>query len=191
METLTTKSTYTYEDYAQLPEGAPYQLIEGQLVMAPSPRVYHQLIVGALYRALHAHVHQHDLGEVFVAPVDVYLSETTTLVPDVIFVAAARRAIIGEMKIEGAPDLVMEVLSPSTAYYDLKEKKRLYEQHGVREYWLVDPEADDVEIYRLDEDQGENQYALHQRAVETGAVTSALLDGFAVDLADLFDHPTA
>jgi Uma2 family endonuclease len=187
METLTEKSTYTYEDYAQLPEGAPYQLIEGQLVMAPSPRVYHQQIVGALYRALHAHVHQHDLGEVFFAPVDVYLSETTTLVLDVFFVAAERRAIIGKIKIEGVPDLVMEVLSPSMAYYDLKEKKRLYEQHGAREYWLVDPEADDVEIYRLD---GE-QYALHQRAVEVGTVTSALLDGFAVDLADLFDHPTA
>ena len=134
------KKGYTYEDYAQLPEGAPYQLIDGELVMSPSPTPTHQRILFSLSVALHLFVKEHDLGQVLIAPMDVYLSETDTPQPDILFIAKARLEIIGEKYVDGAPDLVMEILSPSTAYYDLKKKKRLYEASGVKEYWIVDGE---------------------------------------------------
>ena len=147
------KKTYTYEDYAQLPEGAPYQLIDGALVMSPSPTPAHQRILRKLAFALGGFVEEHDLGEVLFAPMDVYLSNIDTPQPDLLFIAKARLGIIGEKYVDGAPDLVMEILSPSTAYHDLKKKKRLYEASGVKEYWIVDPEAREIEVYTLVEGQ--------------------------------------
>lgn len=176
------KERYTYEDYAQLPEGAPYQLIHGELVMSPSPSARHQRILRALFRSLDAFVVHDDLGEVLFAPMDVYLSEENTLQPDLIFIARDRRNIIGEQKIEGAPDLIVEILSPSTAYLDLTKKKRLYEMHGVKEYWTVDPEQQTVEVFE-NTDDGFMQRA---RVVESGTAASTLLDDFTVDLDDLF-----
>ncbi|MES3629219.1 MAG: Uma2 family endonuclease, partial [Longimonas sp.] len=134
-ETLPDKEQYSYADYQQLPEGAPYQLIDGSLVMSPAPTSNHQRIVAYLYRALYACVE--DGGEVLFAPIDVKLSDTNVVQPDLVFVAKERLDVIGEQVIDGAPDLVMEVLSPSTAHHDLTTKKRLYEMHGVQEYWVV------------------------------------------------------
>ncbi len=176
------KERYTYADYARLPEGAPYQLIHGELVMSPAPSVYHQRLIGRVFRMLDAFVREHDLGEAFVSPIDVYLSEEDTPQPDIAFVANERAGIVGEQQIEGAPDLVVEVLSPSTGYYDLKGKKRLYEAHGVKEYWIVDPKGREVEVYG----NTDGGFVLTARAVDEGTVASNLLDGFAVNLADLF-----
>ena len=178
------KERYTYEDYAQLPEGAPYQLIDGELVMSPSPSTYHQHLVLRLGRALLNFAEEHQTGEVFVAPMDVYLSPEDTVQPDLIFIAQARRGIIGEQKIDGAPDLIVEILSPSTAYLDLTKKKRLYERHGVKEYWIVDPEQRTVEIF----EHADGRFMQRARLVETGTAASTLLDGFEVDLADLFQQ---
>src|SRR6266542_2906772 len=138
---------YTYEDYEKLPEGAPYQLIGGELVMTPSPVPYHQSVSRKIEFELIKFVEEKKLGEVFDAPIDVYLSETETYQPDIIFISKDRLRIIGEKKIEAAPDLVIEILSPSTAYYDLKHKRRIYESSGVREYWIVDPMEKSVEVY--------------------------------------------
>ncbi len=176
------KKTYTYEDYAQLPEGAPYQLIDGELVMSPAPTPRHQRIARNLARALDGFVEERGLGEIFFAPIDVYLSETDTPQPDILFIAKARLGIIGEKYVDGAPDLVMEILSPSTAYHDLKKKKRLYEASGVKEYWIVDPEAQEIEVYAL----VEGQFDLFARVAGQGTITSKLLAGFSVDLADVF-----
>ena len=176
------KKTYTYEDYAQLPEGAPYQLIGGELVMSPAPTPRHQRISRKLNRALDRFVEDHDLGEVFYAPIDVYLSEIDTPQPDILFIAKARLDIIGEKYIEDAPDLIMEILSPSTAYYDLKKKKGLYEASGVKEYWIVDPEVREIEVYAL----VEGRFELFGREAGQGTITSKLLAGFSVDLADVF-----
>lgn len=176
------KKTYTYEDYAQLPEGAPYQLIGGELVMSPAPTPRHQRILLNLSVALHLFVEEHDLGAILFAPTDVYLSEIDTPQPDILFIARARLDIIGEKYIEGAPDLIMEILSPSTAYYDLKKKKRLYEASGVKEYWIVDPEAREIEVYALIE----GRFDLFGREAGQGSVTSKLLDGFSVNLDDVF-----
>ncbi len=176
------KKAYTYQDYAQLPEGAPYQLIGGELVRSPSPTSTHQRILRKLIRALDRFVEENDLGEILFAPMDVYFSETDTPQPDLFFVSKERLDIIGEQRIEGSPDLIMEILSPSTAYYDLKDKKRLYEASGVKEYWIVDPKAREIEVYELVDDR----YALFERQEKQGAITSKLLQGFSVELADIF-----
>ena len=180
MQTVAKK--YTYEDYAQLPEGAPYQLIGGELVMSPSPTPTHQRILRKLARALDRFVEENALGEILFAPMDVYFSETDTPQPDLLFISKERLGIIGEQMIEGSPDLIMEILSPSTAYYDLKDKKRLYEASGVKEYWIVDPKAQEIEVYEF----VEGRYALFGRQEKQGTITSKLLQGFSVDLADIF-----
>lgn len=176
------KDHYTYADYRQLPEGAPYELIQGQLVMSPSPTVRHQLVVLALAADLREYVASQTEGSVLVAPMDVFLSSDTVVQPDVLYVSHDRRDRIGTDEIRGAPDLVMEVVSSSSGHRDLLEKKRLYEESGVREYWIVDPNSESIEIHI----SSENAFGLHERRVETGTAASALLDGFSVDLPSLF-----
>lgn len=179
---LPEKERYTYADYQQLPEGAPYQLIDGSLIMAPAPATRHQIVHARLFLALAELVTRHELGQVMSAPVDVKLSESDVLQPDLVFVSEARLDVIGEQAIDGAPDLVMEVLSPSTAHHDLTTKKRLYEVHGVQEYWIIDPDSRTVEVH-ANTDTGFTQ---HARQVDDGTATSALLDALAVELNTLF-----
>ncbi len=176
------KRVFTYEDYEKLPEGSPYQLIGGELVMTPSPVPYHQKVSLRITFELFRFVKEQDLGEVLNAPVDVYLSETETYQPDIIFIARENQGIIGEKKIEGPPDLVIEILSPSTAYYDLKHKKKVYEQRGVREYWIVDPMEKSLEVYE-NTDRG---FVLSERTVEKGRVASRILTGFSLELEEVF-----
>ncbi len=172
----------TYSDYARTPEGSRYQLIAGELQEMTGPTPEHQSVVGRLFAALHAFAGGTGAGEVFMAPLDVYFSEHETYQPDIIFIGRDRLQIVGEKKIEGAPDLVMEVLSPSTAYFDLRHKKNIYEAAGVREYWIVDPMERSIEIH-------ENEGGAFGRVSEfktTGIAKSAFLAGFSVDLAELF-----
>ncbi len=172
----------TYEDYAQLPEGAKYQLIDGEIIEMTAPTVLHQSVSIELGTALKNYVRANGLGRVFYAPIDVYLSETDTPQPDLIFIAKANLDIIGEQKIEGAPDLVVEILSPSTAYLDLKKKKRLYEKSGVREYWIVDPLEKSIEVF-VHED---GQFQLFGRAEGQENLRSKLLPELALEMTALF-----
>jgi len=181
------KASYTYADYAELPEGAPYELIDAALVMSPSPSVRHQRVVLRLGRILLDAAEANDAGDAFVAPMDVSFTDVDTVQPDLIFVSAERRDIIGEQRIEGAPDLVIEVLSLSTAYLDLAQKKRLYEREGVKEYWVVDPEQRAVDVYT----NTENGFAQHARVVERGTAGSGLLSSFSIDLTGLFRTSSA
>ncbi|MFN3480485.1 MAG: Uma2 family endonuclease [Thermodesulfovibrionales bacterium] len=176
------KRQYTYEDYARLPEGAPYQLIGGELIMTPSPVPYHQIISRKIEFELVKFVDDRRLGEVIDAPMDVYLSETETYQPDIIFISNERLNIIGEKKIEGAPDLVIEILSESTAYYDLRHKKRVYERTGVKEYWIVDPMEKSIEVY----ENVNGEFKIYSQAIEKGKVNSKLLEGFGVELEKVF-----
>lgn len=179
---LPEKERYTYADYQQLPEGAPYELIRGHLVMSPSPTPHHQLVQSNLFYELSRFTREQNGGRVLSAPLDVRFSDTEVLQPDLVYVAQSRLDIIGEQNIDGAPDLIAEILSPSTAHKDLTTKKRLYEVHGVAEYWTVDPDQQAVEIFENTDDG----FVQHLRVVETGTVTSALLNDFTLDLADLF-----
>lgn len=174
--------SYTYEDYVRLPEGSPYQLIGGDLIMVPAPAPYHQRISRKIEFMLLQHVEKNDLGEVFYSPIDVYFCEEDTFQPDIIFILKERSNIIGETKIEGAPDLVIEILSPSTAYYDLGRKYKVYEKAGVKEYWLIHPDRKTIEIYINRGDK----FQLIQAVEEAGIVKSELLEGFEVALAKIF-----
>jgi len=180
---LPEKDRYTYADYQQLPEGAPYELIHGHLLMSSSPTVEHQRLALELCCLLDEYLQIQSEGEVVPGPLDVHLADDTVVQPDVLYVSPDRADRIGEQEINGAPDLVMEVVSPSTSHRDVFDKKRLYEKHGVREYWIVDLDSETVEVHTLTD----GSYTLHQRCVETGTAASALLDGFAIDLATLFE----
>jgi Uma2 family endonuclease len=114
----------TVHDYLKLPEGSPYQLIQGELVMSPAPSIFHQKISKRIFQILYKNIENDQKGEVFYSPVDVYLDEENVFQPDLVIVLKDSKAKIEEKGIIGAPDVVLEVLSPSSAYYDLVEKRK-------------------------------------------------------------------
>lgn len=129
-----------------------YELLEGELYMVPSPSFEHQYSSGGLSRALAEYVEKNELGIVVTAPLDVVLKDenkVSVVQPDIIFISNARSKIIHREEIRGAPDLVVEILSPSTGQRDRTAKKTLYARHGVTEYWIVDPETHTVEVMKL------------------------------------------
>jgi len=136
---LIDKKKYTYEDYLKTPEDKRYELIEGELLMTPSPITSHQRISRKIEFLIEKFVTENDLGEVFYAPYDVHLDDENVVQPDIMFISKGRSKIIGEKNLLGAPDLVVEILSESTAYRDLIQKKKLYAKFGVKEYWIVVP----------------------------------------------------
>ncbi len=172
----------TVEDYRSTPEGSRYQLVEGELIMAPAPNLYHQEIVGRLYRALVSHVEQHGLGRVFVAPADVYLSEHNVVQPDVLFVSKARENILGDDGVHGVPDLVVEVISPSTAQLEKTTKRRVYAQAGVKEMWLVDPLLQQIHVYDFVQNPAKPVRVIE----EDETLESALVPGLSVRATDIF-----
>ncbi len=172
----------TIKDYKLLPEGAPYQLIEGELIMTPAPNPIHQLISANLFKSIVRHVDEKRLGVLFYSPIDIYLSEENAFQPDIVFISSERRHIIKDDGIYGAPELVIEILSPSTAYYDIKKKFRVYEKGGVKEYWIVDPEMNTVEIY-LNED---GHFSLKTKLENKGEIESFILKGFRLTLEEIF-----
>jgi len=176
------KEVYTYEDYSKLPEGAPYQLIGGKLVRTPAPSIKHQDVSMKLCLKLGSFVLEKGLGKIFHAPVDVYFEETETYQPDIIFISKERLEIIEEERIKGAPDLVVEIISPSTAYYDLKKKFKIYEKHGVKEYWIVDSEERSITIY---ENQG-GKFVLSQEVFERGKIKSKVLENFELEVGEIW-----
>lgn len=146
----TAPGTLTWEDYCALPDdGLRYEVIEGVLFGEPSPRRAHQQVAANLLMILRAHVREHGLGEVFIAPFDVILDRGTVVVPDLVFVARERAGIVTERAVEGPPDLIAEILSPGTARRDRVAKLHAYARHGVAHYWLVDPEAGTLEALEL------------------------------------------
>lgn len=179
---VTEKAKLTYQDYAKLPENAPYQLIDGELVMSPAPSLYHQKISKRILIKLDLFTTKNNLGEVYDAPVDILLGETETFQPDLVFVSEKNKSILKEDKIEGSPDLIIEILSPSTAYYDLKHKKNIYELTGVKEYWIVDPMEKTVEVF-----WNENgKYSLIGNYMKSDLCKSKLLDGFEISGSEIF-----
>src|SRR5687767_7799874 len=139
---------FTYEDYVLLPEDRRYEVIDGELYLTPAPTPYHQLVKRRIEQHLLEHIQSRGLGEILDAPCDVVLSRFDVLQPDIFFIAAGRLSIIGEKYISDAPDLVVEVLSPSTADRDQVAKAKQYARFGVAEMWIVDSDAHAVEVFR-------------------------------------------
>jgi Uma2 family endonuclease len=176
----------TYEDYALIPDdGRRHEILDGDHVMSPAPRTKHQRVVGALYADLYRHVRDHGLGEVFVAPFDVLLTEHDIVQPDLCFVPVDRRMIVNEMNCEGVPTLMVEVISPSTRRRDLVDKRKLYERRGVAEYWVADPAVDSVQVFRPDAD-GRYARVAELTAEAEDVLTSPLFPDWRLALADLF-----
>ena len=175
---------YTVKDYMSLPESDEkrYELIDGELCMVPSPTPTHQDILGNLFEGLRHFVRRRDLGRVFVAPLDVVLSDTDVLQPDLLFVSRSREGIITDRNIQGPPDLVVEILSPGTSSRDRNIKRTRYAKFGVREYWLVDPENRTVEVLRASEPEFETV-----RVYPVGTTTtSTVLEGLKLDVTRVF-----
>ncbi|MCY3844469.1 MAG: Uma2 family endonuclease [Acidobacteria bacterium] len=172
----------TYKDYCATPDDERYELLNGNLMMVPAPNRKHQKVLGRLYIELSRFSQEHELGEVYVAPFDVWLSDTDVVQPDVLFVSRAREHTLTDENVRGAPDLVIEILSPSTADRDLGYKHDLYGRHGVLEYWIVDPMAETVAVHR----QRDGRLELAETFRRGDTLRTALLNGLQLKLDDVF-----
>jgi Uma2 family endonuclease len=151
----------THKEYEALPaDGRRYEIHEGELSVVPAPSPPHQIISRNLFLALHAYVNSRRIGELLYAPLDVILSNTSIVQPDIVYLDPERVRAISQRGIEGAPTLVVEVLSPGTTLIDRSTKPQLYARHGIPYFWLVDPEGRSVEAFVL----GPQGYALAVRA---------------------------
>ncbi len=175
---------FTVRDYKALPESETkrYELLGGELVVVPSPTWRHQDISRRLQFQLQAFVEEHKLGYVVYAPLDVVLSEEDVVQPDILYISHERASIIREDGVYGAPNLIIEILSPTTAERDRTFKKTLYARHGVPEYWIVDPALNTVEVFTLGE-EGYERVALYNRE---DALHSPLLQGLEISLEKIF-----
>ena len=178
-----TQRLYTYDELvAEMAETTqPHELWDGVLTMSPTPSFFHQEIVFRFHRNLHDWVTAHQLGKAIGAPIDMVLSPHRTVQPDVAFIVKERLAIIQRV-IMGPADLVAEIVSLQGRSRDRIEKRDLYEQHGVKEYWIIDPEAQTVEVLAL----ADGRYELVRRSHPGETATSQLLPGFEVAVNHLF-----
>ncbi len=174
----------TYEDYALLPpDGERHEIVDGDHCVSPAPQTRHQRISMRLSLSLGAFAESSGLGEVFAAPLDVVLSRHDVFQPDLIFVSNERAAIVTEKNVQGAPDLVIEILSESTRRLDESRKLARYGLFGVRECWFFDPATARVRVYRS---TGNSLQQVAELAADAGdALTTPLLPGLAISLRDL------
>lgn len=173
----------TLEELDRLPDdGNRYELIAGELYVTPAPRIRHQRVSGRLFNRLYGFAEDHKLGFVFHAPTDVTLDVAThtRVEPDLLFISKNRRSIIGEKDIQGAPELVVEIISKSTEWVDLQDKRDLYRKYGVVEYWIVDPDENYILVYRFSES------AEPRKLLPGDVLTTPLLPGLRIALDDLF-----
>ena len=177
------RTKLTYEDYLNTPDDERYELIDGELIMSPSPRWAHQEADMEIGSILHTFVKRYNLGVVCSAPFDVVLSDTDVVQPDLLFVSRERLHIITENNIQGAPDLAVEILSPSTSARDRGYKRDLYAKHGVKEYWQVDTDAKRITVLSLNA-HGDYDVVAVYGVGQT--LASPLLPGFALNLDEIF-----
>ncbi|MGH8884990.1 MAG: Uma2 family endonuclease [Egibacteraceae bacterium] len=174
---------YTYDDLATFPnDGLRRELIDGELIVSPAPRFRHQDVAGELFYLLRGYSKEHG-GKAGIAPLDVYFTHEDVVEPDVLFIRPEHSDRIEEKFVRSAPDIVVEVSSPSTRRLELVRKRDLYERHGVPEYWYVDLDADSVQVYRL-----VGGVHGHPETLTRGdKLTCPLLPGFAVAVEDVLE----
>jgi Uma2 family endonuclease len=173
----------TVADLAAIPDdGERYELIGGEIIMVPPPTTYHQDISGFLYSKLDSIVRPRRLGKAFFAAVNVYAKKHDVYQPDILFIQRKNLSILEMDGVHGAPDFVIEILSPSNAYYDLKHKKDIYEEIGVSEYWIVDPKDHTIECFLNSEKGFETSFLCKN----SGSTCSHVVPDFCIDVADVF-----
>ncbi len=146
------KIMFTYDDLQYWEnDHLRHEIIEGEHYMSPSPIPYHQIVSGNLFYEILDYVKKKQLGKIFSAPIDVVFHDSDVCVPDLVFVSNKNRHIIGDKNIQGAPDLIIEILSPGTEKLDKGLKYKRYAYYGVKEYWIVDPKAQLIEVHDLEE----------------------------------------
>jgi Uma2 family endonuclease len=180
----------TYEDLRRLPDdGMRHELIDGEHYVTPAPRPKHQRVSGRLYLRIASHLEEHPVGRLYYAPLDVVFTEIDCVEPDLLYLSRERESRqMTEDFLEGAPDLVIEVLSPSTKRVDQGVKLRLYERFGVPEYWIVDTEAERITIFRLQEGRLQLCDELSRRAGTSVPILSTpLLPGLTIPFDKIFD----
>ncbi|NLB74089.1 MAG: helix-turn-helix domain-containing protein [Firmicutes bacterium] len=183
-----TDKVYTYEDYLRLPneEGYHYEILDGMLVKEPAPYVHHQRVSRRLQRLLEdCFTPQDPAGEIFNAPIDMTLSDTNVIQPDLVYIPGENSEIVEEARINGIPYLVVEILSKWTRSKDRVRKRNIYERMGVPHYWIVDPYDETIEAYALQN----GLYILRSSGLDVGEFTHPDFPGFLVDLAALWRRP--
>ena len=179
---LNAQTKLTYADYLKTADNERYELLDGKLVTSPSPGEMHQYSLGRLFLRLATIVYERNLGRVYCSPFDVVLSETDVVRPDLLFVSGTRAGIITADNVQGAPDLVIEILSPVTAERDGTTKLDLYARHGVREYWIVDPDARTVMLLW----RGRGRFDVVGIYGAEQSLRSPTLRGFSIPLQEIF-----
>ncbi len=175
----------TYEDYLRLDDDKRYELINGRLEEMPAPGFEHQDVLTLLLIKMRGYTDKKDLGKVLPAPFDVILSDTVVVQPDIVFISKKNLKNVERGRLFGTPDLVVEIVSPSSYYRDRYEKFGLYEKHGVKEYWIVLPGERVIEVWCLKD----GKYTLHSIAAEKGEVNSCVLKGLKVKVEEIFTAP--
>jgi Uma2 family endonuclease len=176
----------TYDDFVSFPDdGMRHELIDGEHYVTPSPNRRHQEIVGQLHLSIGSWLRRHPIGRVYLAPFDVVISQTDVVEPDLLYMSNDRAArVLTDANVQGVPELVIEVGSPSTRKRDETIKRRLYERSGVTEYWVVDAELDVVRVYRV---SGNGFAKPAEWSLEAGDVlTTPLLEGLELPLSQIF-----
>jgi Uma2 family endonuclease len=176
----------TYDDFVQFPDdGKRHELIDGEHYVTPAPRPRHQVILGNLHLLIASWLETHPIGRVLLSPLDVVMSNTDIVEPDLLYLSNERAAAtITELHVRGIPELLVEIASPSTRKRDDGIKRRLYEHVGVSEYWTVDPDVDRIRVYRRDGDSFGRPIELSR---EHGDVLmTPLLPGLEMPLARIF-----
>ncbi len=175
----------TYEDFMKIPyDGKQYELYKGDLFMVPAPSIRHQDIVVKLDRNLGVFVEKNNLGKLFVAPCDVVFSDNEIVKPDIIYISNKNLSIIKELNIQGVPDFLIEIISPTTSYNDKKIKKQIYEKYGVEEYWIIDPVNETLEVFVLEK----GKYKLDDIYSKNDKVKVKSIEGLEVDLKRVFSE---
>ena len=177
----------TYDDFVLFPDdGLRHEIIDGEHYVTPSPNTRHQELVGRLYFELALHLRSHPgQGRVFLAPFDVVMSRWDVVEPDLLVVTSDQREIVTTKNVQGAPALVIEILSPGTRRVDEGVKRALFARAGVREYWLVDPDADTARVSRRQEDGSFSEMASLSGSRDD-ALTTPLLPGLTIQLGQVF-----
>ncbi len=173
---------WAYEDLLEFDDETRYEIIDGELIMAAAPITKHQTVSKKVQNILYK-LEEKGIGTVFNAPLDVVLAENQVVQPDIIFILPENKKIIQEKGVFGPPDVVIEILSPSSAQRDRDKKYHLYERFTVKEYWIIDPLWHTVEIFILEN----NIYQLHSFVEGDGVARSKIIKGFEIDIQEIIE----